>query len=199
MTYILWHVSWYMSRIRRVLVRMIEFISSWVTHLLTITFTYSHTALSLIYTIYRTFAYSLILPVSTSRLLAPALNTETTTVSHFKYYTQIGPSNHTSILRRLTSCFLLCWTELKLTLHSLLLIWNWLPHLTSSSGTLLIRNSTKTELLPKSSYITSALTAQKTQLYCCVTNIAPWTSHVTPSQYCWSVTSCACVEVFTEP
>jgi hypothetical protein len=37
--------------------------------------------------------------------------------------------------------------------------------------------------------------AQKTQLYCCVTNIAPWTSHVTPSQYCWSVTSCACVEV----
>jgi hypothetical protein len=37
--------------------------------------------------------------------------------------------------------------------------------------------------------------AQKTRLYCCVRNIAPWTSHVTPSQYCWSVTSCACVEV----
>jgi hypothetical protein len=37
--------------------------------------------------------------------------------------------------------------------------------------------------------------AQKTRFYCCVRNITPRRSHVTPSQYCWSVTSCACVEV----
>jgi hypothetical protein len=37
--------------------------------------------------------------------------------------------------------------------------------------------------------------AQKTGFYCCVRNITPRTSHLTPSQYCWSVTSCACVEV----
>jgi hypothetical protein len=37
--------------------------------------------------------------------------------------------------------------------------------------------------------------AQKTRLYCCIRNIAQWTSHMTPSQYCWSVTSGACVEV----
>jgi hypothetical protein len=37
--------------------------------------------------------------------------------------------------------------------------------------------------------------AQKTRFYYCVRNITPRTSHVIPSQYCWSVTSCACVEV----
>jgi hypothetical protein len=31
--------------------------------------------------------------------------------------------------------------------------------------------------------------------YCCVRNIMLRTSHVTPSQYCWSMTSCARVEV----
>jgi hypothetical protein len=37
--------------------------------------------------------------------------------------------------------------------------------------------------------------AQKTRFYFCVRNITPSTSHATPNQYCWSVTSCACVEV----
>jgi hypothetical protein len=37
--------------------------------------------------------------------------------------------------------------------------------------------------------------AQKTRFYCCVRNITPRTIHVTPNQYCWCVTSCACVEV----
>jgi hypothetical protein len=37
--------------------------------------------------------------------------------------------------------------------------------------------------------------AQKTRFYCCARNIVPWTSHLTPSQYCWSVTSSACMEV----
>jgi hypothetical protein len=36
---------------------------------------------------------------------------------------------------------------------------------------------------------------QKTRFYCCARIIAPWTSHVTPIRYCWSVTSCACVKV----
>jgi hypothetical protein len=63
-----------------------------------------------------------------------------------------------------------------------------LPHSTNPTLELL-------GILPVSSYITSAPTAQKIQLYCCARNIAPWTSHVTPRQYCWSVTSCACVEV----
>jgi hypothetical protein len=44
-------------------------------------------------------------------------------------------------------------------------------------------------------YILRTDHAQKTRFYCCARNIAPWTSHVTPSQYSWSVTSCACVEV----
>jgi hypothetical protein len=38
-----------------------------------------------------------------------------------------------------------------------------------------------------------------TQLYYCVTNITPWTSHVTPSQYCWSDVIHLCGSVFTEP
>jgi hypothetical protein len=37
---------------------------------------------------------------------------------------------------------------------------------------------------------------QKIRFYCCVRNITPRTSHVTPSQYYWSVTSCACVEAY---
>jgi hypothetical protein len=37
--------------------------------------------------------------------------------------------------------------------------------------------------------------AQKTRFCSCATNIALWISHVTTSQYFWSVTSCACVEV----
>jgi hypothetical protein len=49
--------------------------------------------------------------------------------------------------------------------------------------------------IPESRYVTSAPTAQKTQLYCSARNIVLWTSHVTPSQYFWYVTSCACVEV----
>jgi hypothetical protein len=50
---ILWRAGWYTPLIRRVLIRMIGFISSWVTHSRLITLTYSSTALSLIYTIYR--------------------------------------------------------------------------------------------------------------------------------------------------
>jgi hypothetical protein len=37
--------------------------------------------------------------------------------------------------------------------------------------------------------------AQKTWFHRCVRNIAPRRSRVTPSQYCRSVTSCACVEM----
>jgi hypothetical protein len=50
---LLWRIGGYTSLIRRVLIREIGFICSWVTHSHLITLTYSSTALLLIYTIYR--------------------------------------------------------------------------------------------------------------------------------------------------
>jgi hypothetical protein len=44
-------------------------------------------------------------------------------------------------------------------------------------------------------YIVCAFHVQKIRFYSCFRNITPRTSHVTLSQHCWSVTSCACVEV----
>jgi hypothetical protein len=52
---------------------------------LLITFKYS--AIADLHHLQQTVAYALGFFVFTSRLLATALNTETTTVSHFKYYT----------------------------------------------------------------------------------------------------------------
>jgi hypothetical protein len=49
---VLWRVWWYTPLIRRVLVRVIEFISTWVTRSLSVTHLHtSNTALSLIYRI----------------------------------------------------------------------------------------------------------------------------------------------------
>jgi hypothetical protein len=66
---------------------MIGFISTSVTHSLVIALNIGNTALSLIYHLQTTVAHAVGLPVSTSRLLATALNTGINTVSHFKYYT----------------------------------------------------------------------------------------------------------------
>jgi hypothetical protein len=115
-----------------------------VTHSLLITLPHGkYSALAHLHTLQHTVARVLGFFVFNSRFLATDLNTGTLTVSHSKYYTQIGPSNQTSILHRLTSCFLPCSKsqfallfacfcrdyyslvpELKLSLHSRLLIWN---------------------------------------------------------------------------
>jgi hypothetical protein len=67
---------------------MIGFISSSVTHSHLITLTCkSHRAISYLYHLQITVANALGFFVFTGRLLATALNTETTKVSYFKYYT----------------------------------------------------------------------------------------------------------------
>jgi hypothetical protein len=74
-----------MPLIRWVLVQMIGFISSWVTHSLLITLKYS--AVTDLHNLHHTVAHTLGIFIFTSRLPATDLNTETTTVSHSKYYT----------------------------------------------------------------------------------------------------------------
>jgi hypothetical protein len=107
-----------MPLIRWVLVQMIGFISTWLhtnsqLHLHTAYRQYS--AISHLHHLQTTIARALGFSLSTSHLLSMALNTETTTVSHSEYYAKIRPSNHTSILHKLTSCFLLCsWSQFAL-------------------------------------------------------------------------------------
>jgi hypothetical protein len=75
-------VWWYTPLIRRVLVWMIGFIITWVTHSHQITLAYSSTALSLIYTLYSPPLHTHYdFSVSTSRFPATALNAGIITVS----------------------------------------------------------------------------------------------------------------------
>jgi hypothetical protein len=69
-----------------------------VTHSHLIPLTYN--AIDNLHHLQHTVAHALGFFIFTSRLLATALNTETTKVSHSKYYTKITSSNPTSILRR---------------------------------------------------------------------------------------------------
>jgi hypothetical protein len=79
---ILWPVGWYTPLRWRVIVPMIGFISSWVTHAHLITLKYSSTALSLIYTIYSTSLHTH--KDSQSPLVVPQqrLSTQKLTQSH---------------------------------------------------------------------------------------------------------------------
>jgi hypothetical protein len=75
---------------------------------------------------------------------------------------------------------------------------NWTTTVTALTSPYLELNTSGAQLfgiLPVSRYMDFDLNSQKTSFYCCARNIIPWTSHVTPSQYCWSVTSCACMEM----
>jgi hypothetical protein len=82
-----------MSLIRRVLVRMIGFISSWVTHSLLITLTHrQNSVISVLYQLQFTVAHALEFSISTSRLLATDVDTHN--VTHSKYYTQVESSIH---------------------------------------------------------------------------------------------------------
>jgi hypothetical protein len=81
---------------KRDLVRMIAFISSWVTHTLLITLKYRlYSAITVLHTLQVTVAHALAFPVSRSSFPATDLNTENIIVSHYKYYTQISSSVHT--------------------------------------------------------------------------------------------------------
>jgi hypothetical protein len=85
-TNILWRVGWYTPLIRRVIVRMIWYISSYVTHSHLISLTHrQQSAISDSHTLQHTVARALGSFAFTSRLLATDLNTETTAVSHSKY------------------------------------------------------------------------------------------------------------------
>jgi hypothetical protein len=77
-----------MSLIRQVLVRMIRFIVSWVTHSLLITPT--HWQYSVIYCLHSlqfTVAHALGFSVSASRLLGTDVDAQTITVLHSEYST----------------------------------------------------------------------------------------------------------------
>jgi hypothetical protein len=79
---ILWRVGWYMPLKWQVLVRMILFISSWVTHLLLITFRYRpYSAVSDLHHLQTTVTHALGFSVSTSHFPAADLNTGIITVS----------------------------------------------------------------------------------------------------------------------
>jgi hypothetical protein len=76
---VLWRIGWYTPLIRRDLVPMTGFISSWDTHSLLIIVNEGHTKLSLFYslsTIYNPPLHTHYDSASTSRLLATDLNTE---------------------------------------------------------------------------------------------------------------------------
>jgi hypothetical protein len=95
---------------------------------------------------------------------------------HSKYHTEIKSSNYTWNLPMLTSCPLLNWIRFSYKSHchyrSTLLIWNWT-----------VLNITKVALYGRTDHV------QKTRSCCCIRNITQRTSHVTLSQYCYSVTS----------
>jgi Fe2+ transport system protein B len=79
---ILSRVGWYVWRKRRVLVRMIGFISALVTHSLLITFTYKqYSAIAHLCHLQFTVAHALGFPVSASCLLLTGLSTRTVKVS----------------------------------------------------------------------------------------------------------------------
>jgi hypothetical protein len=79
--------KWYTPLIRRVLVLMIGFISSWVTPSLLVTLTHKqYSAIAYIYTLQFTVAHALGFSLSTRRLLATDFDTELPQ-SHNKYYT----------------------------------------------------------------------------------------------------------------
>jgi hypothetical protein len=99
---------WYTPLIRRVLVRTIGLLALGYTLTPNYTYIQQYSAIAHLHHLQTTVAHAQEFPIYTSRILATALNTEPTTVSHFKYYTQIRSSNHMSILHRLTSCFLQC-------------------------------------------------------------------------------------------
>jgi hypothetical protein len=72
---VLWRVMGYTPLIRRVLVRMIRFISSWVTHFIWVILKYrQYSGFADLHTLQHTVARALGLPVSTSRLLATDYN-----------------------------------------------------------------------------------------------------------------------------
>jgi hypothetical protein len=72
----MWRASWYTPLIRRVLVRMIGFISSWVTHLLLVTLRHGqYSAIADIHIFQFTVAHALGFFLSTSRLLATDFDT----------------------------------------------------------------------------------------------------------------------------
>jgi hypothetical protein len=78
----------YMPLVRWVLVRMIGFISSLVTHSLLVTLTRrQYSAVADIHTFQFTIAHTLGFSLSSSHLLAMDFDTQTTTVSHYKCYT----------------------------------------------------------------------------------------------------------------
>jgi hypothetical protein len=77
-----------MSLIRRILVRMMGFIISWVIHAPLNTFTHrQYSALSHLHNLQSTVAYAVGFSLSTSRLLATDLDAQTITVLHSKYST----------------------------------------------------------------------------------------------------------------
>jgi hypothetical protein len=81
---ILWRICWYMPLIGRVLVRMIGFISSWVTHSLLITLKHRPcSAIADLHTLQHTVARALGFFVFTSLFRETDLNTVTITVSPY--------------------------------------------------------------------------------------------------------------------
>jgi hypothetical protein len=112
---------------------MIGFISVSYTH------TLNYTQVQAVLRLQSTVAHALGFPVSTSRLLATAFNTQTVRISHSNYYTQVFSSQkHSS---QLTLTTLEDWNQ---NCHFIQVYWE-LPGVP-----------------PVSRYITSALTAQKT-------------------------------------
>jgi hypothetical protein len=83
---VLWRVWWYMPLIRRVIVRIIGFISSSL-HTPDYTYIQQYSTIADIHTFQHTVAHALRFSDSTSCLLITALSTQTITVSHSKYYT----------------------------------------------------------------------------------------------------------------
>jgi hypothetical protein len=87
----------------------------------------------------------------------------------------------------LTSCTVMDWTGFSYKLHC-----NWINfshcHCHHHS-TLLVWNWTVTNIIRVTLRSLCTAHTQKTKFYCCVRNTIQRTSHVIPSQYCWSVTS----------
>jgi hypothetical protein len=101
-------VGWYTPLIRRVLVRMIGFISTLVTHSLLITFKYrQNNAIADLHTFQLTAARALEFSFSTSRLLATDLNRETIASNHkvfqSHFYVFTGRRTQNSVTRQPTS------------------------------------------------------------------------------------------------
>jgi hypothetical protein len=202
---ILWRVRWYTTLIRWVLVWMIGFVSTLVTQSLLITLKYRpYSDIADLHTLHFTVAHALGFPVSTSRLLATGFiigiiqasrnhtlpiplhnSTHKVSTSHLKSSEVDELSSSTTIL------------QFTYTSHPQSRI-NW--ELTSC-GCLLLRtlvNSTDWNITRVALY---SLHADRTEnpvpllvstdctkniscgSYCCVRNIPPQTSHVTPTEW----------------